>query len=458
MTIAWAYSADEAAGAVLRQRHRRVGPGQRPRAIPRSKADIENSMMIGFRKQHHPEEAIFFGLDAVNSYQQIRKNISGLDKELQAGFAQSQFRRLSHAGRTARRGRPPRRGRADSRSAQRTGAERPRADAAPGASAGIEPLKLSPAQQNAESALPDLEKKARTIEESSLAYAQLQAKPSRTPDEDAQLKSLSATIQQASKRHSRPLSPAKSFPSSMRNPPRARLPPTPRKAFFRNSLAKLGPHVMGIRLLLGDDHAYAIVVTANSRKKYRSDRLLPPTFAAKALEALKAVGSPSSDPRPQLNQLYAMVVAPIEGELKTARIHAGPERQRSHSSLVARRRIALRAHGRALRRQPLYGRALPQCSLHSRELRPHDRFAAPKRSPAQRAGHGPVEKLRRTACSSRRHSRARLRGPRSLRSRFARPHAGQAAARRAVHAGRIEDRISAPATTSPWCTSPATSS
>ena len=36
--------------------------------------------------------------------------------------------------------------------------------AEPGSSAAIEPLKLSPAQQDAESALPDLEKKARVIE------------------------------------------------------------------------------------------------------------------------------------------------------------------------------------------------------------------------------------------------------------------------------------------------------
>ena len=50
---------------------------------------IETALMIGFRNQHRPEEAIFFGMDAVNGYQQIRKNISGLDKDLQAGFAQS---------------------------------------------------------------------------------------------------------------------------------------------------------------------------------------------------------------------------------------------------------------------------------------------------------------------------------------------------------------------------------
>ena len=70
--------------------------------------------------------------------------------------------------------------------------------AAPGASSAIEPFKLSPAQQKAESALPDLEKKARVIEESSLAYAQIQAKPSRSPEDDAQLKSLDAAIHQES--------------------------------------------------------------------------------------------------------------------------------------------------------------------------------------------------------------------------------------------------------------------
>ena len=135
---------------------------------------------------------------------------------------------------------------------------------------------------------------------------------------------------------------------------------------------------MGIRLLLGDDHAYAIVVTATSRKKF----VLPANSAdirAKALEALRALGSPSSDPRPQLNQLYAMIVAPLEGRTEDPRISTRRERQRPHAALVARRRFALRAHGRALRRQPLHGRALSQRPLHSRKLRPHDRFPASER-------------------------------------------------------------------------------
>ena len=37
---------------------------------------------------------------------------------------------------------------------------------------------------------------------------------------------------------------------------------------LQNTLAELGPQVMGIRLLLGEEHAYAIVVTAQARKKF----------------------------------------------------------------------------------------------------------------------------------------------------------------------------------------------
>jgi hypothetical protein len=41
--------------------------------------------MIGFRDRHHPHATIFFGMVAVNAYQQIRRNIAGMDKDLRAG-------------------------------------------------------------------------------------------------------------------------------------------------------------------------------------------------------------------------------------------------------------------------------------------------------------------------------------------------------------------------------------
>jgi CHAT domain-containing protein/Tfp pilus assembly protein PilF len=313
MTIAWAYSLMKQPDLSFTSAIGALGLAKAT-ADPQIEGNIEDSIMIGFRQQKRPEEAILFGLLAVNDYEQIRRNITGMEKEVQTGFAQSRsgaYRMLAELlVETGRLGQAEQI--LDLLKEQEL--EDVVTTAEPGSSAAIEPLKLSPAQQDAESALPDLEKKARVIEESSLEYTQIQAKPSRTPDDDAQLKVLSATMQQEGSDIQSVLT-SKIYPEldAQSAPGHASTDIT--RSLLQDSLSKLGPHVMGIRLLLGEDHAYAIVVTATSRKV----TALPASSAdirAKAFEALKAVGSPSSDPRPQLNQLYSMVVAPIEGQLK----------------------------------------------------------------------------------------------------------------------------------------------
>ena len=159
--------------------------------------------------------------------------------------------------------------------------------------------------------------------------------------------------------------------------------------------------------MLGDDHAYAIVVTANARKVV----ILPASSAdirAKALEALKAVDSPSSDPRPQLNQLYSMVVAPIESNLKSLESAPGPK-----GSTKVDVPTLLWSLDDALRYVPmgaLYdGKQYMVEHFHNVLFTPEsyghiDRFTASKRNPAERARHGPLEKLQRPPCPSRRHS------------------------------------------------------
>ncbi len=313
MTLAWAYSLMKQPEQSFTSAIAALGLAT-ANNDPQYEGAIDASLMLGFRKQNRPEEAILFGLDAVNAYEQIRRNIAGLDKQLQAGYAQSRagyYRTLAEllveAGRL---------GQAEQilDLVKEQELKDLVADANPGAGAGIEPLKLSPAQMKAESELPDLEKKARVIEESSLAYAQLQAKPQRTPDEDAQMKTLAAAIQQQATDIETILK-NKVFPELDAQSAPGQAAADTSKSFLQDSLAKLGPNVIGIRLLLGADHAYAIVVTASSRKVVT----LPASsddVRNKAFDALKAIGSPSSDPRPQLNQLYAMIVAPIETDLK----------------------------------------------------------------------------------------------------------------------------------------------
>ena len=71
---------------------------------------------------------------------------------------------------------------------------------------------------------------------------------------------------------------------------------------------------MGIRLLVGNEHAYAIVVTAQARKKFELNAT-PAELRGKVLQVRNQLRTPASDPRPRLAELYAMVVAPLAGEL-----------------------------------------------------------------------------------------------------------------------------------------------
>jgi CHAT domain-containing protein len=76
--------------------------------------------------------------------------------------------------------------------------------------------------------------------------------------------------------------------------------------------------------LFGEDHVYAIVVTANSRRRVEL-KATPAELRSKAFEARKSLTARASDPRPLLAQLYAMVVAPVEDDLK--RLEAQPSAQ-----------------------------------------------------------------------------------------------------------------------------------
>ena len=289
---------------------------------PEVKGAIEASLMMDFRKQHRFEEAIFFGLEAVNSYQSIRKNITGLDKNLQAGFAQSKsgaYRTLAEllveAGRLG-----------EAEQILDLLKEQELDDLVPGSGPGagaIETPKLSPVQQEIESLLSDLEKKSRDIEEWNLEAAQLEADSARNAADDARLKTLNANLLQARSaiqdRFDHAIAPELDKQSVSGQSAEAST-----QSYLERSLAKLGQNVMGIRILLGEDHAYAIVVTANSRKKFEFTASSA-DIRSKALEALKAIGSPSTDPRPQLNQLYAMIAAPFESELKSVEAAGGTQ-------------------------------------------------------------------------------------------------------------------------------------
>ena len=317
MTIGWAYSAEKDADKALASELAALALAKAA-GDPEIEGGIETSLMIGFRDQHRQEEAILFGMAAVNSYQQIRKNISGLGKELQAGFARSksatyrilaellvQADRLAEAEQVLDLLKEQ-----ELKEVVRGAAENP--------GAKVEPLKLSSAQQTAQNELEAPEKMAVELTEMSAEYAKLKAKASRTPAEAARLKTLEAKIEAGNAEVSdffrKTLYPELAQKAGTQDANALLSKEKSEVSRLQNTLTELGPGVMGIRLLLGDERAYAIVVTAQGRKKFEL-KATPAELRSKVLQVRDDLRTPASDPKPHLAELYAMAIAPFGEEL-----------------------------------------------------------------------------------------------------------------------------------------------
>jgi len=327
MTTGWAYWALKQPEKALASELAALSLAKKA-ADPGIEGNIETALMIGFREQHMPEEAIFFGIDAVNSYQQIRKNISGLDKDLQTGFLQSksmtyrtlaellvQIDRLGEAEQVLDLLKEQ-----ELKEVVRGAADNP--------GAKVEPLKLNPLQEKAQGELPAGEKAALGLTDLSVEYAGLQAKAARTPDDDARLKNLEAKIEagnaEVSDFFKKTLFPELAAKAGTQDANALLSKERSDVSRLQNTLAQLGPRVMGIRLLLGEEHAYAIVVTAQARKKFEL-KATPAELRSKVLQVRDDLRTPASDPKPHLEELYSMVAAPFADELNSLEQAVAPD-------------------------------------------------------------------------------------------------------------------------------------
>jgi CHAT domain-containing protein len=294
---------------------------------PDIQGGIDTSLMIDFRDQRRLNEAIFFGMEAVNAFQQLRKNIAGLDQDLQAGFAQSKsetYRELAELlVQTDRLGEAEHvldlLKEQELKEVVRGAADNP--------AAKVEPLPLTSAQQKVQGDLATPEAAAMALTDVSIEYAMLLAKPSRSADEEVRLKQLDARIEagngEVSAFFRNTLYPELAQKAGTVDANALLNKEKSDVSQLQNTLAGLGPRVLGIRLLLGEEHAYAIAITAHTRQKVEL-KATPAELRSKVLEVRDDLRTPSSNPRPHLAQLYAMVVAPLEAELKALESQPAP--------------------------------------------------------------------------------------------------------------------------------------
>jgi CHAT domain-containing protein/Tfp pilus assembly protein PilF len=285
---------------------------------PLLEGSIETSLMFGFRTQKHPEEAILFGMDAVNSYQKIRRNITGLDKDLQTGFTESKsstYRVLAELLVQADR-------LGEAEEVLDLLKEEELKEVVRGAAANpeskTEGLQLTSAQQKAEVDLENQEKLTVSLMELTAKRAALQAKQNRTAEETAHMQELDSRIEagnlEVTEFFRKTLYPQLAQKAGTETANTLTNREKSEVSRLQNTLAELGSQVLGIRLLMGQDHIYAIVVTAKARRRFE----LPASSSdvrAKVLEVREDLRRPSSDPKPHLAELYNMVVAPLDQEL-----------------------------------------------------------------------------------------------------------------------------------------------
>ena len=285
---------------------------------PDLQGGIDASLMLDFRTQHRLEEAIFFGAEAVNSYQLMRRNISGLDQSLQERFTQSKsatYRILAELLLQANR-------LGEAEQVLDLLKEQELQEVVIGAADHPDPhatpLNLTVNEQQVETDLAAHEQTAVALTELSAQYAALLGKPNRTPEESAQLKALEAKIESGNSGVTdffrKTLYPELAQNAGTQTANALLSQEKSEVSRLQNTLAKLGPHVIGIRLLLGDEQAYAIVITPQSRRKYEL-KGTPAELNDKVQQLRKELRTPSSDPKPHLAELYSIVVAPLEEEL-----------------------------------------------------------------------------------------------------------------------------------------------
>jgi len=282
---------------------------------PDIQGEIDTSLMRYFRDIGAPELAIFFGIEGANAFQQIRQNMTGLDKETQAGFAQSKsstYRQLAELLVQA-----DRLGEAEQvldllkEQELKEVVRGAPADAA----AKVQPLRLSAAEQSVEQGLAAPEELAASLVPLLIEREALQNKASLNPQEQSRLRSVRAEILQNTGKIVaifRDTIIPKLAPSSSAAVSEAA---DSAQSYLQETLSTLGPQVMGIRFLFGEEHAYAIVVTARDRHKVEL-KATPSELRAKVLEVREALRTRDPNATSKLAELYAALIAPVDPWLK----------------------------------------------------------------------------------------------------------------------------------------------
>ena len=270
-----------------------------------------SDLMLHSRDAQNYTLAIFYGKEAVNTYQQIRRNIGGLDRNLQKRFVSSKgatYRELADLLITQ--------GRLDE-AEQVLGLLKQQeyfdfvSRDGKGASSVIAPVTFI----NDESELND--KYVKNVTEITTIgndWTELHAKAIRTPAEEKRMAELHDQLEQAVQEWQEFLSDLAVELKSTKEPRETANDLNEKVSGMISELRQLDPGTVALYTLVGDEK-YSIILVTSTVRLAREYPIRAAELRRKVLAFREALQNPTTNPKPLAQELYQILVGPVASEL-----------------------------------------------------------------------------------------------------------------------------------------------
>jgi CHAT domain-containing protein/uncharacterized protein HemY len=275
-------------------------------------------LLLRILRLQHPQAAILFGFDAVDAFQQVRQNITGLNEHLQASFAASKspvYRMLAEL--LARQNRLSEAEHvldmlkvAEFTETVRGGEDR--------TASKTDPLPRASEDKNAELQLANQETAASQLTADSFEYDRLNALTNATPTELLKLAELSKKIAAGNAAMETFFNKTLYTEMGSDTMANARVnDASSETSSLMNILADLGPGVIALYTLVGEQHSYIIVTTANTRIR-REVNANAAELGKLILGVRQQLVTPTADPSATLTKLDHLLLDPISTDIAAA--------------------------------------------------------------------------------------------------------------------------------------------
>ena len=281
---------------------------------PLLQAEILDVLKGYWSAQDRPEVAVFFGKQEIDRIQEIRMNIRGLQEATRQSFLKSNedvYREVADL--LISLGRLPEAEQVLDLLKNEEYFEFIRRDGKD-ASSLTAPVTLTKSEADANARYGELSASVTAI---GSEWAELRAKPSRTPEEDAHLAALSEKLKQANEQWSQFLDglyvelgkakQAQDIVGQIQENTNG----------MQDVLRHLDPGTIALYTLVGEDK-YRVIVVTPSVMQAREYPISAVDLRKKVLAFRQALDQPHSDPMPLAQELYRILVGPVERDLEGA--------------------------------------------------------------------------------------------------------------------------------------------